>query len=157
MSQQLPAASEVFDAETAGRLRTAIGRLSRQLQTTAAARQAGLSPTGVSILLTVARLGPITLSDLAAAEGINPTMLSRVVAALVEGGQLKRSSDSQDRRVAWVSETASGRRLAERVRRERTEALNGALGELPVRERRVIERALPALEALGTELQGARP
>jgi DNA-binding MarR family transcriptional regulator len=138
-------------------LRTGIGRLSRRLRSTAAAREAGLTPTATSILLGVDRGGPVRLAELAEWEGINPTLLSRVVAKLVDDGLLERTSDEGDRRAAWVSATAAGHRLAERMRRERTDAVNGALRELSERDRRQIESALPALEALAEELKGRRP
>lgn len=145
-----------LDVETAARLRTAIGRLSRRLRTTAAARQAGLTPTGISVLLHATK-GPIRMGDLAESEGLNPTMLSRVVSDLVGAGLLSRESDAQDRRAAWVDITKKGTRLAERMRSERTEAVNAAMRGLSAEERRRIERALPALEALAEELRGARP
>jgi DNA-binding MarR family transcriptional regulator len=94
------------------------------------------------------------MSDLADGEGINPTMLSRTVAGMVQDGLLERSSDQGDRRAAWVASTAAGRRLAQRMRRERTIAVNQALESLSESERRGIERALPALEALAEELKG---
>jgi DNA-binding MarR family transcriptional regulator len=96
------------------------------------------------------------LSDLAAAEAINPTQLSRSVAHLVDIGALERSSDQGDRRAAWVKPTAAGRRLAERIRRERTDALNRALDELAPADRRRIEEAVPALERLAERLTGER-
>jgi DNA-binding MarR family transcriptional regulator len=143
--------------ETAARLRTAIGRLSRRLRTTASARDAGLAPTAISVLLSVVRSGRVRLSELAETEGVNPTMLSRAVSGMVQDGLLVRSSDEGDRRAAWVEATAAGRKLAERMRRERTDAVNVALGALPESEQRRIERALPALEALAEELKGRRP
>jgi DNA-binding MarR family transcriptional regulator len=84
-------------------------------------------------------------------------MLSRAVSGMVQEGLLKRSSDEGDRRAAWVEATAAGTRLAERMRRERTEAVNAALAGLTETERRRIEQALPALEALAEKLRGARP
>ena len=154
---EIPAAiSPAFDIETAARLRTAIGRLSRRLRTTAAGQAAGLTPTGISLLLNVDRTGPIRLSELADSEGINPTMLSRVVGGLVDDGLLERSSDAGDRRAAWVNATRSGHRLAERMRRERTDALNDAMGALDERERRLIEDALGSLESLAEQLKGRR-
>lgn len=97
------------------------------------------------------------ISELAASEGINPTMLSRVIAGLSDAGLLERRSDEGDRRAAWVGATPAGRRLAERMRRERTDAVNTALAALSERERRQIERALAGLEALAEELKGRRP
>jgi DNA-binding MarR family transcriptional regulator len=146
-----------LDIETAARLRTAIGRLSRQLRTTAAGRAAGLTPTGISVLLNADRNGPMRLSELSSSEGVNPTMLSRVVTGMVQDGLLERSSDEGDRRAAWVSVTGRGHKLAERMRRERTDAINAALRGLSGDDWRLIERALPALEALGHELKGRRP
>jgi DNA-binding MarR family transcriptional regulator len=133
-----------------------IGRLARRLRPTPAAVAAGLTPTRISVLLTIVREESIRLSDLAAAEGINPTQLSRAIAHLVETGAVERASDEGDRRAAWVRPTAAGRRLAERIRRERTDALNLALEELDPSERRRIEEALPALEQLAETLKGAR-
>jgi DNA-binding MarR family transcriptional regulator len=143
-----------LDIDTADRLRTAIGHASRRLRTTLAAREAGLTPTAISVLLSIVRSGPVRMADLAVGEGINPTMLSRVVTGLVQDGLLERSSDEGDRRAAWVASTVAGRRLAQRMRRERTIAVNRALEALPGSERRAIEKALPALEALAEELKG---
>jgi DNA-binding MarR family transcriptional regulator len=152
-----PAVQPALDTETATRLRAAIGRLSRRLRTTAAGRAAGLTPTGSSLLLNVDRNGPVRLSALAASEGINPTMLSRIVAGMVEQGLLERTSDEGDRRAAWVNATRTGRLVAQRMRRERTDAVNAAMVALGEREQRLIERALPALEALAEELKERRP
>jgi DNA-binding MarR family transcriptional regulator len=147
-----------LDIDTAARLRAVIGRLGRRLRPTPAAVAAGLTPTQISLLLNVARHGPIRLSDLAAAEAINPTQLSRSVANLVDIGAVERASDQGDRRAAWVKPTVAGRRLAEKIRRERTEALNLALADLAPEDRRRIEEAVPALEQLAERLRaGDRP
>jgi DNA-binding MarR family transcriptional regulator len=97
------------------------------------------------------------LSELASSEGINPTMLSRVVAGMVQDGVLDRSSDQGDRRAAWVAVTPAGHKLAERMRRERTDAINAAMGGLSAEDSRRIEGALPALEALAGQLRDVRP
>jgi DNA-binding MarR family transcriptional regulator len=149
----MPTLAPALDLDTAARLRQVIGRLSRRLRSTAAARDAGLTPTAISLLLTVARIGRVRLSELAEGEGINPTMLSRVIAGMVQDGLLTRSSDEGDRRAAWVETTAAGRRLAERMRRERTRAVNDALEALSEADRGRIDRALPALEALSEVLK----
>jgi DNA-binding MarR family transcriptional regulator len=104
----------------------------------------------------VVRRGPLRLSEVAEAEGLNPTMLSRIVATLVERGLLERTSDEADRRAAWVKATAAGRRLAERMQRERTEALNRALDDLDSEHRRHILDALGALEGLADALKVRR-
>jgi DNA-binding MarR family transcriptional regulator len=147
-----------LDLETAARLRAVIGKLSRRLRPTPAARAAGLTPTRTSVLQTVVHKGPVRLSDLAELEGINPTQLSRTIAQLLDAGLVARSADEGDRRAAWVKPTPAGKRLAERIRRERTDALNLALEGLEPAERERIIAALPALEQLADQLrEAARP
>ena len=142
-----------LDLDTTVRLRAVIGKLSRRLRPTSAARAAGLTPTRISVLLTVVREGPVRLSDLAEAEGINPTQLSRAIAHLVDTGLVDRSADEGDRRAAWLRPTAAGRKLTERIRRERTDALNVALETLDPAERERIVSALGALEHLAEQLR----
>ena len=97
------------------------------------------------------------LPELAESEGINPTMLSRVIAELVEPGLLERVNDEGDRRTVWVNCTQPGKRLAERIRRERTDAVSLALGGLSDDDQELIGRALPALERMAEQLEGGRP
>ncbi len=134
-----------------------IGRLSRRLRPTEAGIAAGLTPSRVSVLLHVVRDGSQRLSELAAREGINPTMLSRIVGHLVEAGLLERLSDEGDRRSAWVKATPAGRRLAERMRRERTDAVSLGLEQLSAQDLARLEEALPALETLADQLWEPRP
>jgi DNA-binding MarR family transcriptional regulator len=153
----VPTSAPILDEETSVRLRVAIARLSRRLRPTAAGSEAGLTPTRASVLLRIVREGHIRISALAEAEGLNPTMLSRAISTLVGDGLVARDSDDGDRRAAWVRSTAAGRRLAERMRRERTVALNGALAGLSPREQDLLQQALPALEGLAEQLGRERP
>jgi DNA-binding MarR family transcriptional regulator len=137
-------------------LRAVIGRLHRRLRPTRAGAQAGLTPTRISLLNTIDRLGPLRLSDVAAEEGINPTMLSRIVADLADGGLIDRIQDPQDKRAALVTTTREGRKVIERMRRERTDVLSLALDGLTDKERRALEKALPALEKLAHNLKESR-
>jgi DNA-binding MarR family transcriptional regulator len=152
----LSATESALHTDTPARLRAAIGRLHRRLRPTAAGTTAGLTPTRISLLNTIHRLGPIRLSELAAVEGINPTMLSRIVADLVLGGLIERVGDPHDRRAALVVVARRGRKLVERMRRERTDVLSVALDGLSPSERRALERALPALERLADELKAGQ-
>jgi DNA-binding MarR family transcriptional regulator len=150
-----PTATQL-DLETAARLRTVIGRLSRLLRPAPAAVAAGLTPTRISVLLTLVREGSVRLSDLADYEAVNPTQLSRTIAQLVESGFVERWTDRDDRRAAWVKPTPAGKRLAERIRRERTDALSVALEELTPQERDRIVTALTGLEELAELLKGEK-
>src|SRR5215471_9250869 len=80
-----PGPDTVIDA---ARLRVAIARLSRRLRRHVLA---GLTPTQLSALATVERSGPLRLGDLAAAEGIAPSTLTRLVTALEERGYVDRT------------------------------------------------------------------
>ena len=144
----MPVTTEALDTATATRLRTVLGRLSRQLRTTTASTDAGLTPTKISVLLSVDRRGTTRISELAEIEALNPTLLSRTISTLVDAGLLDRVSDAGDRRSAWVQVTDEGHRRAERMRRERTEVVNRGMSALPASERRILEQAIPALEAL---------
>src|SRR3954465_12874514 len=68
------------ELDAAIRLRRTIARLSRGLRPSQAAT--GLTPTKISVLVSVTIYGPLKLADLGAREGLNPTMLSRIVAQL---------------------------------------------------------------------------
>jgi DNA-binding MarR family transcriptional regulator len=149
----MPATTEALDAATATRLRSVLGRLSRQLRTTTASTDAGLTPTKLSVLLGVDRRGMTRISELAEIEALNPTLLSRTISTLVDAGLLDRVSDAGDRRTAWVQVTDEGHQLAESMRRERTEVVNRGMSALPAAERRLVEQAIPALEALADELR----
>jgi DNA-binding MarR family transcriptional regulator len=135
-----------LDSETPARLRAVVGRLSRRLNSLA--RGSGLTPSQLSALGVVARQGPLRLSELAEIESVNPTMLSRVVAALDEAGLVRRRTDPDDRRAGLLEVTATGRRTHDRLRAERGRVLTAGLERLHPNDVVAIETALPALEAL---------
>jgi DNA-binding MarR family transcriptional regulator len=141
------------DTETAQRLRIALGRLARALRPTEAGQAAGLTPTRVVVLLNIVRNGPVRLAEVAEQEGLNPTLLSRTIAHLAQDGLVTRTPDPGDRRAAWVDATGAGRELAQRIRAQRTHAVEEALGRLSPEDREVVEAALPVLEELAQQLQ----
>ncbi len=148
-----PAKAHDDDSEAAARLRIAVARLSRRLKPTAAAGT--LTTTEVDVLATVTRCGPIKLSALAVIAGLNPTMLSRVVARLEDLELLRRLGDDTDRRVARAEVTPAGRQLHARIRSERTDLLSRQLELLDDPERRAVLAAIPALELLAERLLDA--
>ena len=137
-------------SDEAVRLRIVLTRLARRLRQTASAGP--LSATEVEVLATVARKGPVRPTDLAALAGLNPTMLSRIVAKLEELGLLARTVDAADRRVSLVGVTGAGRALHDRIRTERTDLLSTELSSMPPSARRSLYEALPALELLAERL-----
>ncbi len=142
------------DDDVAARLRMTIARLFRRIERTRAG--AALTPSETTILSVVVRQGPLRLTDLAASEGMNPTMLSRLVRDLEGDGLVQRKTDRVDRRAARVEATPAGRRLHERIRNERSDTLSAALVLLSEDERRKLCAGLPVLEALADQLKGRR-
>jgi DNA-binding MarR family transcriptional regulator len=136
------------------RLRMVIARLSRRLERTHAG--AALTSVETTVLATIARRGPLGLSDLARAEGMNPSMLSRVVRHLEGSGLVVKRSDPDDRRAALVAVTPAGKRLHERIRAERSDALSALLGKLPPGEQAALHAGLPVLEGLAEQLKECR-
>jgi hypothetical protein len=55
-----------------------------------------------------------------------------------------------------VQATQEGRRLSERMRRERTDVLSRTLASLPAAQLAKLERALPTLEQLAEALKEQR-
>jgi DNA-binding MarR family transcriptional regulator len=135
-----------IDAEDVNRLRAAIGRLSRELNASVA--DLGFSPSQLSVLGTVARRGPIGIGELAEHEGINPTMLSRIVGKLSDAGLIERIAHPDDGRAVVVQTTAPGRKLHQRVQDQRTKAIAARLENMPDLQAAQLLAALPALEAL---------
>jgi DNA-binding MarR family transcriptional regulator len=129
----------------ATRLRVAIARLSRRLRRH---QLAGLTPTQLSALATVEKAGALRLGDLAAAEGIAPSTLTRLVTALEEAGYVQRYAVPGDARASTLRITAQGRTILDRIRQETTMTLTGMLLDLTQEEQDAIALALPALEQL---------
>ncbi|HWF41568.1 MAG TPA: MarR family transcriptional regulator [Acidothermaceae bacterium] len=135
-----------IDADDVSRLRAAIGRLSRQLNASVA--DVGFSPSQLSVLGTIARRGPIGIGELADLEGINPTMLSRIVGKLSDAGLIERIAHPDDGRAVVVQTTTAGRTLHERVKEQRSKAIAVRLEKMPDLQAAQLLAALPALEAL---------
>ena len=94
------------------------------------------------------RAGPLRLGDLAAAEGIAPSTLTRMVAVLEELGYVRRDADPTDARASTLAITPSGHDTLERLRAEGTVLLTEWLKLLTAEQRAALATALPALEAL---------
>lgn len=139
-----------FDADEVARFRIAIARISKGVDRQVDA--GGLTRTQMSVLSTVARLGPLAAGELAHHEGLNPTMLSRVVGKLETRGLLTRSPGHDDKRVTLLAVTAEGRSLHQRLRRDRTTLFTRTLREIGPQHADDLLAALPALEALSSAM-----
>ncbi|HEY6788215.1 MAG TPA: MarR family transcriptional regulator [Trebonia sp.] len=135
-----------MDAELVARLRAVIGRLARQLNETSTGE--GLTPTQYSVLALVRTRGPLGLAELTELEGLNPTMLSRVIRVLDDAGLILRSPDPGDMRAARLGITPAGEQMHERIRERRTSVLAECLNRLPPQTAATLLDNVPALEAL---------
>jgi DNA-binding MarR family transcriptional regulator len=140
-----------MDDELVARLRGVISRLARQLNETSTGE--GLTPTQYSVLGLVRSRGPLGLAELTQLEGLNPTMLSRVVKVLDENGLIRRLPDPSDLRAARAEITPDGEGMHERVRQQRARVLSECLGRLPPETAAALVAAVPAMEALASALR----
>jgi DNA-binding MarR family transcriptional regulator len=127
------------------RLRVTIARLSRRLRKH---ELAGLTPTQLSALATVERTGPLRLGDLAAAEQIAPSTLTRLVSVLEDHGYVERRAVPGDARAWTLVVTARGHEVLDQIRQENTLLLADSLLTLSAEQLAALAAALPALEQL---------
>jgi DNA-binding MarR family transcriptional regulator len=152
----LSVAAALADAPTVDvtRLRVAIARLSRRLRKH---ELAGLTPTQLAALATVEQSGPLRLGDLAAAERIAPSTLTRLVSVLEEHGYVQRCAVPGDARAWTLVVTARGHEVLDRIRQENTAVLAGSLLTLSAEQVAALAAALPALEQLADDAPPEAP
>jgi DNA-binding MarR family transcriptional regulator len=142
---------EAMDEDGVIRLRRVISKLARQLN--ASSTDAGLTPSQASVLGLIVVRGPLSLGELADLEGLNPTMLSRVVSKLQAMGLIDRIPDPADLRSASVAATPEGRQIDQRVKSQRAAAVSQCMDLLTAHHQAVLTQALPALEELAEALR----
>src|ERR1700722_10776936 len=122
----------------AGAIRRSTTRLNRRLR--AEGPRDGLAPTKLSVLGLLRRAGaPLTPGDLAAADGVQPQSMTRVLAELEEGGLVARSRDTTDARQFRIAITDAGVAALAADMHERDAWLAGAMVlELSPTERKVL-------------------
>lgn len=135
-----------MDDDGAIRLRRVISILARQLNSSATV--AGLTPSQASVLRLIVARGPISLAELASLEGLNPTMLSRVIGRLQAVELISRIPHPADLRSASVASTPAGQQVDQQIKARRATAVAKNLKLLTADQVRVLTEALPALEAL---------
>ena len=142
-----------MEEESVIRLRRVVLRLARQLN--AASVGEGLTPTQASVLGIVTNRGPLGLTELTEIEGLNPTMLSRVVGKLDSFGLIRRLRDPDDFRAARVEVTPEGKQTYQRIAAERAAIVSERVAGLPPEQEAALVAALPALENLAEDLRAA--
>lgn len=133
----------------AGRVRVVLGRLARQLRLHQA--QDRLTSTQLATLSTMEQRAPLRIGDLAVAESISATTMTRVVAALTERGLVERRPDPDDGRACQVQLSQHGSSELARLRTQRNGYLATRLGECTPEQRAALVAALPVLEMIAQD------
>ncbi|HET9138170.1 MarR family transcriptional regulator [Actinophytocola sp.] len=95
--------------------------------------------------------GPLKLTAIAGALGVNPSTATRMVDRLVTTGRISREPNPASRRELVVDLTASGRALVRDVMRRRRALINRIVSGMTPTARRNLVRALGAFTAAGGE------
>jgi DNA-binding MarR family transcriptional regulator len=140
------ARSAIPDDELAARIHSAALHLLRRLAQED--RATGVSPARLSALSVLVFGGPRTIGALAAAEGVTPPTMTRLVAALVADGLVERLEDPGDRRVVRLQASATGRATLLAGRDRRVATLGAMLAPLTPKERRRLDQAAAIIEGM---------
>jgi DNA-binding MarR family transcriptional regulator len=135
----------VADPLLVGRLSLSITRLARVLRQQETSRT---TPAETAVLATIVRDGPITLGDLATAEQVSPSTITKIVSNLEADGQIERVIDPDDRRVHRVQLSARGRRNIDVYRSKRNAWLEQQMQLLEADELARLIAAVDVLEHL---------
>src|SRR5438045_3519749 len=127
------------DTALAAELRTTVMRLARRLRAMRA--DTSLSLGQLAALGTLGRHGPMTPSEMAAHERVQPPSMTRIVNALELAGYLSRVPHPTDGRQVVLSLSPTGERLLREDRRQREAWLAQRLRELDAADREVLHRA----------------
>jgi DNA-binding MarR family transcriptional regulator len=114
--------------------------------------KSGLSAARLSALSVVVFAGPLSLTELAAAERVRPPTMTRIVQALERDGLVRRRASPHDRRSVEIHATAKGRRRLATARQRRVRKLAEALEALTPADREALARAAERMEAVSERL-----
>ena len=144
-----------MDDDVAIQLRRAISKLARQLNSSSTG--AGLTPSQASVLGLIVARGPLGIGELGEREGLNPTMLSRVVGKLYSMSLIDRIRDPADLRSVSVVSTPAGRTLDKRIKAQKAAAVSRCMALLSAEQAAAVTAALPALEELAEIMRSELP
>jgi DNA-binding MarR family transcriptional regulator len=109
-------------------------------------RAVGLSRARLSALSVVVFRGPLTLGQLAEAEGVRSATMSGIVNGLESESLVRRRPHGTDRRAVSIEATPAGRRLLDRARTRRIEHVAARLADLSQEELEVLASAAELLD-----------
>ncbi len=138
--------TQIDTLSIADRLRPVLLRVGRELRREA--RDVGVSPEQVSLLVAIKYTPGIGVRELAARERVSPPALSNHIDRLERDGLVSRTPDASDRRRVGMTLTDEGQRVLRRVRSRRTAWLATRLRGLSPDELDAVEAAIEPLSHL---------
>jgi DNA-binding MarR family transcriptional regulator len=126
-------------------LARSVARLNRRLRQE---RQSDLTPTQLSVLGAIVKIGPATPTVIAAHERVQPPSITRTLTCLVDDGYAIREPHPDDGRQVLVSISGKGEAVLAEERGRRDEWLARRLVELSTAERKTLREATALLDRL---------
>src|SRR4029077_19125497 len=114
--------AQIDTTSVADRLRPVLLRVGRELRREA--REVGVSPEQVSLLVAIKYAPGIGVRELAGRERVSPPALSNHIDRLERDGLVARTPSPSDRRRVGLTLTDEGQRVLRRVRSRRTAGLS---------------------------------
>ena len=145
--------TEIDTVTLADGLRPVLLRVGRELRREA--REVGVSPEQVSLLVAIKYAPGIGVRELSARERVSPPAMSNHVDRLERDGLVMRTPSANDGRRVGLTLTDEGQRVLRRVRSRRTAWLASRLRGLTPAELAAVEAAVEPLSHLLRE--EARP
>ena len=138
--------TEIDTLSIADRLRPVLLQVGRELRREA--REVGISPEQVSLLVAIKYAPGIGVRELATRERVRPPAMSNHVDRLERDGLVSRTPSASDRRRVGLTLTDEGQRVLRRVRSRRTAWLATRLRGLSAEELDAVEAAIEPLSRL---------
>ena len=138
--------TDIDTVAVADKLRPALLRVGRELRREA--REVGVSPEQVALLVAIKYAPGIGVRELAARERISVPGMSKFVSRLEEAGLVQRAPVGGDRRRVGLTLTTSGHRVLRSVRSKRTAWLAARLRTLDDDQLAALDAAIEPLTAL---------
>ncbi len=134
------------DTALASELRSTVMRLARRLRAERA--DTTWSLTQLAALGTLHRHGPLTPSELAAHERVQPPSMTRILTTLEQAGLLTRTDHPTDGRQVLVSVSGAGKAMLREDRQRRDAWLAQRMRDLPADDLAALRRAAEVLDRL---------
>lgn len=107
------------------------------------------SMTEIETIAHLSRSASLLPTELAALTRITTQSMSQILKKLEAQGIIKRSPSKDDKRKVYISLSAMGKKMLEKVRYDKDEWLKGGIEKLlNDKERDLLEKALPVLNKL---------